>query len=134
MRLTIPRAAHGPALAAFACALGVGALVLGVEPASQWLHSRWQGPADEWMRSSQVPSVTEEPAQAAAAEPGDRRKFRCPHCGFVESLAANATSGLYEVTVRLPDQTRHVFSDPDPDKWRPGQRIILIGGGHPPSR
>jgi len=38
------------------------------------------------------------------------------------------------VTVRLSDRSTQVFSDSNPANWRPGERVILIGGGNSPRR
>lgn len=66
-----------------------------------------------------------------------RVKLRCDECGFVESMrwveAGNSTE-TYEITVRMRDGTAHINRDPNPANWRPGERIILIGGANPSGR
>ena len=135
MRLPIPRAGHWPVLAAGVFALLAGGVTLSAAPMDEWLL------ASSNARTEPTPAQTVLQAEPtpSPAEPQDtpRRKLKCSHCGFVEStraLDSGASPALYEITVRLSDKTRHVFSDTDASKWRPGARVILIGGGVPPER
>jgi len=72
----------------------------------------------------------EEPASVEPVE--EARSRKCKHCGIIESI--RQVGPLHEVTVRLSDRSTHVFSDAHPASWRPGERIILIGGGISPRR
>jgi hypothetical protein len=82
-------------------------------------------------------SASAEDTPGSTAQPpartSQREASRCSYCGIVEStrrVAANGSSPeVYQVTVRLADRSKHVFSDPDAGKWRPGERIVLIGAG-----
>ena len=81
------------------------------------------------------------------------RKVKCDECGVVESTLeveqlgegidlATAGGGMvgswngisgkptksYEVTIRMKDGSSRVFIDTTPVNWRPGQRVIVIGG------
>ncbi len=94
------------------------------------------------------PSATEAPAKALRAARG---KARCAECGVIQSTreidtrnektdagAAGRTSSggepermptrIYETVVRLQDGSIHVISDANPERWRPGERVTLIGG------
>ena len=131
MRLPIPRAGHWPVLAAGVFALLAGGVALSAAPMDEWLL------ASSNARTQSTPAQPAVEPEPSAVQETTRRKPRCSHCGFVESTRALETGGspaLYEITVRLSDKTRHVFSDTDPSKWRPGARVILIGGGLPPER
>jgi hypothetical protein len=129
MRLPIPRAGHWPVLAAGVFALLAGGVALSAAPMDEWLLASNTARNDAPAQSAE--------SEAPAAQETTRRKPRCSHCGVVEStraLDSGASPALYEVTVRLADKTRHVFSNTDASKWRPGARVILIGGGLPPER
>ena len=91
------------------------------------------------------PELRVEAAPVAAAA---RVRVRCPECGVVESIRQIGRSGAdlaaggapdpavaagdtadngYEVTVRLRDGSRTVFTEPSPRTWRPGSRVLVIG-------
>ncbi len=92
-----------------------------------------------------------------------RKRTRCPECGTIESMrrielaglrgpqhhdprrfpdadsggatAAIAAAGTtYETTVRLRDGTTAVFNEATPRAWRPGGRVMVIGGVQVASR
>jgi hypothetical protein len=94
-------------------------------------------------------------AQAVApAEPAARASAsRCAECGVIESSrrieAAGDFAGAvapgraaaasrdeieprpgasYAITIRLRDGSLRVITDAHPAKWRPGERVTLIGG------
>lgn len=133
MRLRIPKAVHLPLLAAGACAVMLGVLTYSADPMAEWIHASYRGYAGS--------EVQQAPADDASfgsnASPSiSRRKGKCGECGIVESARLTESGGsraVYEITVRLPDRSTRVFSDSDATKWRPGERIILIGGGAPPA-
>ena len=90
-------------------------------------------------------------AAPAVAGPG-ARGYRCKECGVIESarkieipheliqahapgrLAAgnrgeiDGERGRYAITIRLQDGSTRVITDAHPAKWRPGERVSLIGG------
>ena len=67
-------------------------------------------------------------------------RARCPECGVVESIrqigrdgaddgavaADDAAANGYEITVRLRDGSRTVFSEASPGTWRLGSRVLVI--------
>lgn len=86
-------------------------------------------------------------------------RARCPECGVVSSTrsvdhvvpsgapgpeSANPRTGQgkaagripdsYEVTVNMTDGSRRVFIDSGATNWRPGERMIVIGGADPSLR
>ena len=65
----------------------------------------------------------------AARAPGRRH---CETCGVVESIRriqpVGDVPGFYEFTVRLRDGTTRTSNDANASKWRPGDRVMLIGG------
>lgn len=135
MRSWIPKAAHLPLLAAGACAALLGVLTVSADPMAEWIHTSYRGYAGTEAQQGlamDTPSVNESNTSAAPS----RRKGKCGECGIVESARLTESGGsraVYEITVRLSDRSTRVFSDSDAAKWRPGERIILIGGGTPPS-
>ena len=87
--------------------------------------------------------VEASPVAAAA-----RIRVRCPECGVVESIRQIGRSGAdpvaggasdpaiaaddtadngYEITVRLRDGSRTVFTEASPRTWRLGSRVLVIG-------
>ncbi len=109
---------------------GLAAILLWAgNPPIGWIQSSYRTFA-----GSMLSAATEDPAEEAVggiAAPS-RGKSKCRECGFVESTRLAASSGtraIYEVTVRLADRSRHVLSVSDPSRWRPGERVILIGAG-----
>jgi hypothetical protein len=133
MRLRIPRAAHLPLLAAGACAALLGVLTMSADPMAEWIHSSYRADA-----GTEAPPAlaSDTPPGSNTAQAHTRRKGKCGECGIVESARLTEGGGsraVYEITVRLSDRSTRVFSDSDAAKWRPGERIILIGGGTPPS-
>lgn len=98
----------------------------------------------------------DEPAEAAAAPPiaaPGARAYRCAECGVIESTreieAPDEKTGVnvpariaagnrgetegkpvrnYEITIRLRDGSMRVITDANPARWRPGERVKLIGG------
>ena len=87
-----------------------------------------------------------QPPESSAAllsdfEPGvgqSRVKARCEECGEIESMRKVAAVGnsptTYEITVRMRDGSTRVNSDASPANWRPGDRMLLIGGAAPSGR
>lgn len=82
-----------------------------------------------------------------------RAKSRCPGCGVIVSMreigsqdkdsAPEAAGGVmygsrdemqinpdksYEIVVRMADQSRRVITHASPASWRPGERVVVIGG------
>jgi hypothetical protein len=95
-------------------------------------------PVAEWFLASS-PDVTqivdpqkEAQEPAAAVQADEARSRKCKYCGTIESI--RQVGPIHEVTVRLGDRSTHVFSEANPAAWRPGERIILIGGGPSPRR
>jgi len=96
---------------------------------------------------AQPVAVTAEQAAGNA-----RARGRCAECGMIVSVrqiethvkgaghgatAARASDqgelpapsiGHYEITVRLADGSSRVINDANPASWRPGERLIVIGG------
>ena len=79
--------------------------------------------------------------------------YRCAECGVIESMrkieipdeliqihapgriaAVNqggndgTSLGRYAITIRLKDGSTRVITDAHPARWRPGERVSLIGG------
>jgi outer membrane lipoprotein SlyB len=97
-----------------------------------------------------------EPLEAAAAPAiaaPDASASRCAECGVIESMrkieaqaensGVNAPGriaagnrgeiegepvGNYAITIRLRDGSMRVITDAHPARWRPGERVHLIGG------
>jgi len=137
MKLYVRGAAQLPLLAAGACAVVVGGLCLSSDPVSEWIHESSRVSAVAEARQAPVTDSSVEartPADSTGSAP--RRKGKCTECGIVESARLTESGGtraVYEITVRLSDRSTRVFSDSDAAKWRPGERIILIGPGSPPA-
>ena len=130
MNLHIPRQAHWPLLAA-GVSLGVAVLVVAAEePMTQWLQASYRDFAGAAAAQTDSDDASAQPSLLRSNAPS---KGKCMECGFIES-ARLAESGVYEITVRLADRTKRVFRDSDASKWRPGERIVHIGGGSPPGR
>jgi hypothetical protein len=124
--IQVPKSAHFLPLLAAGFALLVFAVVaVSALPFAEGFETAYRD----------APAAAEPPAeesQAASTASEPRSKARCKYCGIIEST--RQIGGLHEVTVRLADQTTQVFSDASPGNWRPGERIILIGGGNSPRR
>jgi hypothetical protein len=126
--LQAPKSGHLlPLLGAGFAVLVVIAIALGAAPWAAWI----QTPDREVTVATDQQKDTED-SQATNPVSETRSKARCKVCGIIEST--RQVGGVHEVTVRLSDQTTHVFSDSNPANWRPGERIILIGGGNSPRR
>ncbi len=92
------------------------------------------------------------PANPANPAPG-AGAYRCAECGVIESMrkieipdeliqvhapgriaALNrgendgTSPGRYAITIRLKDGSTRVITDAHPARWRPGERVSLIGG------
>ncbi len=93
-------------------------------------------------------------AVAAPASPAARAgAYKCAECGVIESMrrieipdeliqihapgriaAVNRgendgkSVGRYAITIRLKDGSTRVITDAHPARWRPGERVSLIGG------
>jgi len=95
------------------------------------------------------------PAAASEARAGPT----CPECGMIVSIreierhgensgpgsAGGAMAGnrnetrvksarSLEIAVRMADGSSRVISDPEPARWRTGERLIVIDGFSPPAR
>ncbi len=93
------------------------------------------------------------PASTASGRRAKGARVRCEECGIVASMREvespdagidSGTTGVaskaernkvsaastrsYEVVVRMKDGSNRVFRDANPEHWRPGERVILIGG------
>ena len=98
---------------------------------------------------AESPEATELPAIAAPRA----RAYRCAECGVIESTRRIETAdemsggnapgriaagnrgeiegnpvGSYAITIRLRDGSMRVITDANPARWRPGERVTLIGG------
>lgn len=82
-----------------------------------------------------APAVEPAP-DAASVEAKPRRRARCMACGVIESIRrlepVGALPAAYEFTVRLRDGSTRISSSATQDKWRSGDRVMLMGG-LPPS-
>lgn len=101
--------------------------------------------------------VLEQAAPATTSAP--RTKLRCPECGEIVSMreiarhdensglaaAGEVTAGdrdgtrvnsirSHEITVRMADGSRRMIEQANPASWRPGERVIVIGGVTPSNR
>ena len=133
MKAWLPKAVHLPLFAAGACAIALGVLTYSADPMAEWIHASYRGYATETPLAPEPGMDNPEPI---ASQTSIRRRGKCDECGIVESARLKESGGsqaVYEITVRLRDRSTRVFSDSDAGKWRPGERIILIGGGTPPS-
>lgn len=103
------------------------AIAVGAAPLAGWFQASYREAAG-------VTEQQKDSEESAATSPGSetRSKARCKVCGIIEST--RQVGGVHEVTVRLSDRTTHVFSDSSPANWRPGERVILIGGANSPRR
>ena len=62
----------------------------------------------------------------------------CPECGVIQSAreieVPGAAAGTltpprgYEITVRLQDGSTQVITDPNPARWKSGERVSIIAG------
>lgn len=96
---------------------------------------------------------------AAATTSAPRARLKCPECGEIVSMRETArhvenvgpgtadgmTAGtwdetrvkstrIYEITVRMADGSSRVIDHANPAGWRPGERVIIIGGVMPSNR
>lgn len=108
--------------------LAISALGAGTAPGASWLSAAVAAPA-----------IEVRPATAyGCAECGriaSTRRIEAPDApaevnaagtaGVIEAKLARA----YEITIRLKDGSMRVVTDAHPANWRPGERVILIGGG-----
>lgn len=125
INIRVPKSVHVPLLVAGFAALLFAAVGVTTAPLSEWLASNRGGaPGADQQKDA-------EDSTATSPGSGSRAKERCKHCGIIEST--RKVGAIHEVTVRLSDRSTHVFSDSNPASWRPGERIILIGGGNSPS-
>ncbi len=83
-----------------------------------------------------APAV-ELPPYPASTQAKPRTRARCMTCGVIESIRrlepVGALPAAYEFTVRLRDGSTRISSSATQDKWRSGDRIMLMGG-LPPSK
>ena len=115
-----------PLLGAGFAFLVVIAIAVGTAPLAGWFQTSDREVAGGTGGTEQQKETEDSPATSPVTE--TRSKARCKVCGIIEST--RQVGGVHEVTVRLSDRTTHVFSDSNPANWRPGERIILIGGGN----
>jgi hypothetical protein len=40
----------------------------------------------------------------------------------------------YEIVVRMADQSQRVINHASPASWRPGERVVVIGGASPTNK
>ena len=119
--LHVPKSVHVTLLAAGFALLGFAAVGLATAALTEWFQTSAQGLA----------GGADQTKEATSSQAGEsNNKTRCKYCGIVEST--RKVGSVHEVTVRLADRSTHVFSDSNPANWRPGERIILIGGGNSP--
>jgi hypothetical protein len=126
MNSRFPRSVPIPLALAFVASLLLLIVEVTMAPLAGWTSGAYKS-----LLSAVPPQQSEEAVvTGGASEP--REKNRCEHCGIVESTrrvpAVDNAPAMYEVTVRLADRTKRVFSDPNA-RWRPGERIVLIDGG-----
>jgi hypothetical protein len=120
-----PRSVHLALLAAGVALVVFAAAAATTAPLTEWFQTSAQGsPAG----ADQPKDAEESPAANTPNETSG--KTRCKYCGIIEST--RKVGSVHEITVRLADRSTHVFSDSNPANWRPGERIILIGGANSP--
>jgi len=136
--------------------IGVAALMLlgttGIAAVLAWMPTSTALPGVVVVPDTRrAPPATLDGAEAQI--PPARARDKCAECGIVEATheieqpgeatdpgaAGAVTRGdrseitghstkTYEVTVRMKDGSRHVFMDAKRANWRPGERVIIIGG------
>ena len=133
---------HLPLLSAGAAAL----LVSGIAIASVAVSAQGFGAVFASVAPLAAVAAPASPAPGAGA-------YRCAECGVIESMRKieipdeliqihapgriaalnrgenDGTSlGRYAITIRLKDGSTRVITDAHPARWRPGERVSLIGG------
>lgn len=120
-----------------------------------WVSVSTEG-ADAILAQESIPALQARPDDSVARSRPEsanavahtrRVRSECDECGIVVSAREVDQSGAedgekkgsrdetpekmdksYEVTVRMNDGTNRVFTHPQPSNWRPGERVIFIGG------
>lgn len=96
------------------------------------------------------------PAAPGQVDGRVRARSQCPGCGVIVSMRELGKQGeesvaevadavragnrdgmqinpdkSYEIVVRMADRSRRVFTHASPASWRPGERVVVIGGMSP---
>jgi hypothetical protein len=136
MNMQTRKSMHVPLVMAGIAALLFSAVAMTSVPVMGWFHNSLEG-VDGVSAQEQASDTL---AAALSVAPLDAAKTRasCDECGVITSMrqvaALENAPEIYEMTVRLRDGSTRMFSDASPTNWRPGARIILIGGGHQSGR
>jgi len=93
--------------------------------------------------------IDAEPGSKSPAPGSAMGKRRCPECGVIVSIreiaatpstgsaaaedpdAVTAPAGRFEYTVRLQGGAQRLIIDANSNRWRPGERVIVIDGAGP---
>ena len=77
-----------------------------------------------------APGELSESATASPVASPRNRADRCAECGVIESLREIEGIPLrsYEITIRMQDGSMLVITDPNPAKWRHGERVTIMAG------
>ena len=124
---------HVPLLITAIAAIMLSIVAIAIVPVIGWFHGSFEG-FDRIFTHEQLPETPAAPIWVDASRAGHAQvKARCDECGIVESMRQFApeenSPAIYEITVRMRDGSTRVLSDTNPANWRPGERIVVIGGG-----
>ena len=142
MNTQVNKPLHLPLLIGGIAAILVSGIAIGSLAISAQGFNRVLAPAEP-------PEAVAAPAVAAFGA----RAYRCAECGVIESTreidapdektGVNATGRIaagnrgeterklvrnYEITIRLRDGSMRMIKDPNPARWRQGERVKIIAG------
>ena len=83
--------------------------------------------ADARSATSATPVATIPDTTPASVAGDTRAKARCAECGVIVLMRQIEK----QIVVRMADGSRRVIDDADLASWRPGERVIVIGGVQP---
>ena len=133
----IPKSMRVPLVVAGIAAISFSAVGMTSVPLA-WFHSSVAGfgrvPAQD--DSSAIPATL--PLVTSTGIDKFRMKMSCDECGIVDSVRRVGRTGdvpaVYEITIRMRDESTRVVTLAGHGNWRPRDRITLIGAANTSNR
>ena len=133
----IPKAMRAPLVIAGIAAISFSAVGMTNVPLA-WFHNSVAG----FDRISAQDDLSATPAAlslvSSSGSGKPRVKISCDECGVVDSVRRVALTGnapaVYEITIRMRDESTRVVTLTGHGNWRPRDRITLIGGANTSGR
>ena len=133
----IPKSMRVPLVVAGIAAISFSAVGMTNVPLA-WFHNSVVGFGGASAQDASAATSTTQSLGSSSGTDKVRIKISCEECGIVDSVRRIARPGnapaVYEITIRMRDESTRVVTLAGHGNWRPRDRITLIGAANTSSR